>query len=1144
MGAKLQAQPYNYSNLRTKKIATAKSLFVDSFSIVPRTFFIKQLDTSFYELDVVNAQLIWKKTPELDSVDVIYRVFGYKLNAVVKRYSYDSVMNNFKAEPFVFNRNRRQANGGNLFDFGTMNYNGSFGRALSFGNNQDVVVNSQFNLQLSGLIGDSIEVAAAITDNNIPLQPDGTTQQLNEFDRVWLQFKKNGWEANLGDIDIRQNSSYFLNFYKRVQGISYSTQTKPGKQVINKTLVSGAIAKGKFTRNIFQGQEGNQGPYRLQGANNEFFFIVLAGTERVFIDGQLLQRGEDQDYVINYNTAEIAFTPRRMITKDARIQVEFEYADRNYLNSLLYANNETIIDKKLTLNISAYSNSDAKNSPINQTLDTRQRQFLSNIGDSINRAFYPSASLDTFEVGKILYARIDTVYNGGIADSIYVFSTDKNTAKYNLGFVEVGFGRGNYVPDFNAANGKVFRWVAPLNGLPQGNFEPATYLVTPKQQQLFAIAAVYDLSAKNQLKADVALSKYDVNTFSGKDKTNDRGLATKLAFMNSSNWHSKRGKSFLLNTTAGYEMVDKKFKPLERLRSVEFYRDWGLDFQPAPATEHLPSLNIRLIDTTGNSIQYQFTGYIRDDNYTGMRHSLVQQQKVGGWQFNNIFNLTSIRSAINKGFFLRPIVDVSKVFKKVKYYTAGASYVVEHNELRNKFSETLSPLSFAFTTITTYIKSNQAKDNRWGLSYFTRVNQIPVGKNLETTDRSHNINLSTELLGNSKHQFRANVTYRQLQVINQRITTLQPENSVLGRMEYLINEWKGFVRGNMLYELGAGQEQRRDFSYIEVPSGRGEYAWNDYNNDGIPQINEFEIALFQDQAKYIRVFTPTNQFVKANYTQFNYTITLNPKSIIGKIANKRTKDLLGRFNMQSSLQTAKKVLASGALTINPFKGGIMDTSLITLNNVLANTLSFNRFSIRWGMDISNSRNYNKSLLTYGFESRQLNDWALKGRVNITRKYSIELLQKLATNSLFTPSFANRNFLIDILTSEPRFTFTEGTKYRIQTSYQFSKKQNTQLYGGERSTTNSINIDGKYNTINNTSLNGRFTYSNIFYTGATNSTVSYIMLDALLPGKNFLWNLELTKRLGNNLELNFQYEGRKPGETRTIHTGRASLRALL
>ncbi len=1131
------------SNLRTKKIATSTdSIRIDTLSIVPNSLSINEADTTTYRLDFINAVLYWRQKPAGDSVSVIYRVFPYRLNAVAQRYRFDSVAKNLYLKPFEFGRSA-EAEGKGIFDFGNIQYNGSFGRQLSFGNNQDAVVNSTFQLQLNGMLRDSIEIAAALTDNNLPIQPDGTTQRLNEFDQVFLQFKKRNWQLNLGDIDIRQSGMYFLNFYKRLQGISFQTTNRLSRNVRSTTLVSGSIAKGKFNRNVFQGQEGNQGPYRLTGANNEFFFIVLGNTERVFVDGELLQRGEDADYIINYNTAEVTFMPRRMITKDSRIQIEFEYADRNYLNANLYVSQELTVGEKVKIRVGAFQNSDAKNSTINQSLDAGQKQFLFNVGDSINQALYPTAALDTFSAGKVLYQRVyDTT--GGVLDSFYRYSANPDSARYSLSFTEVGMGAGNYEPEFNGANGKVYRYVRPVNGVKQGRFEPVAVLVTPKRQQLISFGTDYQIDKNNLLKTELALSNYDLNTFSSKDKGNDQGLAAKVQFTNTLDVNA--GKKLQLVSTVDYEYVQDKFKPVERLRFVEFTREWGLPLVTRPATENILRLSSAL-KNTNSSLSYQFMNYHRSDRYRGYQNIVQHVVNQNGWTINNQFALTSFQTATEKGSFLRPVIDMSRLFRKLNAIRLGVRYALEKNEVRNSGKDTLSATSFSFDTYTAYLRSDETKRNKWGLSFFTRSDKYPTPEKLVRGDRSYNTNLQVELLQSPKHQLLFNTTYRVLKVYDATVSNQKDDRTILGRTEYIVNEWDGLLTGNVLYELGTGQEQRRDFAYLEVPAGQGEYTWIDANSDGIQQLNEFEIARFQDQARFIRIFTPTNQFTKAAYTTFNYSISLNPRAVINEAKSGGLQKLLARFNLQSSLQKSKKSIAKGDFELNPFKHSILDTALLTNATAFLNTLSFNRFSSRWGVDLSNIRNSGKALLTYGYETRQTIDWNLKLRWNLSSTLTLDVNGKKGQNGLYTPNFGNRNYELAVYNAEPRISFIQGTVFRVQASYKIESKKNKPEFGGEESFSNAVQLETKYNVLQNSSLDAKFTYNAITYkvpnATAKNLSVEYIILDALRPGKNFLWSLDFTRRLLNNVEINLQYEGRRPAETRTIHTGRAAIRAL-
>jgi hypothetical protein len=418
-----------------------------------------------------------------------------------------------------------------------------------------------------------------------------------------------------------------------------------------------------------------------------------------------------------------------------------------------------------------------------------------------------------------------------------------------------------------------------------------------------------------------------------------------------------------------------------------------------------------------------------------------------------------------------------------------------------------------------------------------------VNKGFIRGDRSYNLNLQTELLANPRRKLYLTATFRELKVFDTTLTNQKNDQTILGRAEYVMNEWKGALSGNVLYEVGAGQEQKRDYAYLEVPAGTGQYAWIDYNNDGVQQLNEFELAAFPDQAKFIRIFTPTNQFVKANYITLNYSFNFNPKILFTHSGMNDMEKFISKFNFLTSLQINKKSISSGHFEFNPFKYGVNDTALITSGDVWVNTISYNRFSSKWGIDVSNLRNNTQSLLTYGYESSKRNDWTIKWRWNISRAVSFNINGKKGLNALFTPQFNNRNYQLKVYDIQPQLIYIQGTSFRLIAGYTLDNQKNLPLYGGEKSVSNSLDVETKYNILQNSSITGKFTFNSIKYNYPANTTVSYIMLNGLLPGNNFLWSLSFTKRLLSNLELNFQYDGRKAAASRTVHVGRASITAL-
>ncbi|MEZ4937798.1 MAG: hypothetical protein R2799_09425 [Crocinitomicaceae bacterium] len=1140
------------NTIRKKEIRPGKdTLVLDTLSIVSSEFRLlgsdgQSINENAYHLNPFTAELILKWNLIQDTLlTTTYRTYPLNFAKIHSNkdtniiYKYDRPA---EKESFLYTAKTYKDD---FFSASKLKKNGSISRGITFGNNQNLSVNSTLNLQLTGEITKNLYLKASISDANIPIQPDGNTNQLQEFDQVYISIYNNTFSLTGGDFWINKPYGYFMNYNKRGQGINGTVSLPAKKLDINATRkekievglieaeASFAFSKGVFGRNVIQGVEGNQGPYRLTGNNNEIYIIVLSGTEKVFIDGELLTRGREYDYTIDYNTAEITFTANRRITKDKRIKVEFQYTDQSYSRTLLQGS-VGFEKKKFRVYVNAYSESDLKNQPLQQDLSDQDKALLSMVGDSTQNAVRSSVVNIGFNDNQNLYAMIDSLGY----DSVLVINTSPDSAIYQVTFSSVGTGNGDYVFDYYSAFGKVYKWVEPVAGVSQGDYAPVRLLTAPVKTQMITAGARLDLARGVSSKFEMALSNKDVNTFSNLDKKNNTGLGLNFNLNTNHKISKDTITPWRLKSEINFEGRGKDFNPIQRYRDVEFQRDWNILTANYYSDQYLGNANIGFEHSKIGKIDYTFKMFYWGNDYQGYKNQLKIDTRFKGlhvWVDGSLLNSVGVQ----KTLFLR---HKSHIYYQQKWLKIGFKDDHEWNEKSGLNNLVQDPLSYQYYDFETYVGTPDTNKIGYRLFYSQRKDWHSDTVNLRSAALAQTFGADFRLTKWKSNIVKAKVSYRKLTIQNAELIDVEPDNTILSRLEYILNVWKGAINWSNFYEIGSGLEQKKEFVYLEVAAGQGVYAWVDYNNDGIKDLNEFELSQFQDQANYIRVFTPSTDYVRVYTNEFQSSINIRPERVLArkkgflKFVSRLSNQTIFRVNRKTTGQTQ-----TGDI-FNPFIFEIADTALMNLNTSFRNSFYFNRTNPVFGFDYTYQYLSSKALIANGFDARDQNFHQLNLRYNISRKFTLKVSGEIGTKRQGATYTSSRNFDLEYYKPELNFSYQPSTSLRLTILAKYTNKLNKSAEA-ERAQLLDTGVEFRFNEPKKGSLQATFNLIMIEYSGLANTPIAYEMLEGFQNGLNLTWGVSYQRNIAKFLQLSISYNGRSTQGNKVIHTGGMEVRAF-
>ncbi|MFK7923811.1 MAG: hypothetical protein AB8H47_17760 [Bacteroidia bacterium] len=1104
-----------------------------------------------YEINYVQGWVLLKQTQTEWPLRITYRYFVNALSPTVAlrqiRITRDTATQEEQVD-VIFDE-RYDQNPREFLASDRIRKSGSLTRGLAVGNRQSLAVTSGLRLQLEGDLGDGLKIVGAITDENIPIQPDGTTQQISDFDKVFIKLMKDRFSLTMGDYEVTQQGTRFGNFYRNVQGVQFAWANEQ-----TKASVSGAVAKGKFHTNTLQAIDGVAGPYRLSGQNNERFFIVLAGSEKVYINGKLMTRGINQDYIINYNTAEVTFMPKHVITNITRIVIDFEYSDQYYNRSLLVAQMEhKMLEDKLQLNISYARDADNANAPFdNQTAFQNALDTLSRVGDDGDQAITSGIDSLAQQDNRPVYARIDTMVSGVLYER-YVFvgsnarDSFPDSTFYAISATNVGANQGFYKIDPRRQGATIFAWVPPDSlGVPQGDYEPIRRWVLPKLLQVVNTRLQYKINKHTRIYSETGLSFEDKNRLSKLGDEDNLGLAQRSGLQIE---NLPLNDSLQLNVDAWHQYVAQSFQNIDRIYQAEYNRIWDISEEEARADEQIVGAKVSLRYKPG--LRFAAEGGYRNTGQGNNAYRQVYRMESslnrslqGYYEFTHIRNENTDLQRQS-----RWIRHEGNVFVPIgKHLQLGNVLWLEDKDTQSP--DTTARPSFSFVDLKPYLRTVNSKKLQLDLSWNYRRDQEAIDGQMRAKSLAYTWYANAVWNPTKTFNLQTTTAYRTLEVIDTAFYKkgLQDSRVLNTNFQSTFRPKNRLVYANFVYDVSSEQVAQQEVFFIEVNPGQGNYVWLDslFNNDNIQDFEEFQLATIPEIANFIRVIRPTRELFPTTRLSLNGILRWDFRNVIpdsGSVPLKILRNL-------NAVTTVKAIQHKSRNTdfqsyflklIDPFA----DTSLLNANMTLQQDINFFQKNPTGDLRFSWFRNQSKLFLNTGDEFRGLTFWRAAQRLNLNESRSIEIDSRLGTRQLFSSGFPQRNYNIQFWETNPQVNFQFGTKLRLSAGYQYQFRQNTNLdeVVDTRLQAHKLIFDSSWNLKDRNNLFAKLELASLNQEGSTTSSAEYELREGLQPGLNAVWRLNLVWYVLSNVEMSLIYDGRISQKSSPLHSGRIQLRAF-